>query len=252
MTMPPIFRICAIAAVVVSVLGGCVAPPKQLPATASGSKISIIDTTDDTLIRLYHAQLGAPAMNRDTVLAALAVNPNSPFNEQAQKAQKATDSRTRERLRTSVFNEFTEDVSQSELGTVLAIPVGFTVLPLEPNSSAFKVCIDAICAKPYVLKKGVGPYKLELKVTSDKFLWLSAPDGAAKKLESEFDLMGHQGYAVLYAKIDRISNDARYEPTIYASVYRVTLKKTPAYSNPTMEGIYRFTDLADIDIADKP
>lgn len=252
MTITSTFRFCVITTAVVCLLGGCVAPPKRLPATASGSKISIIDTSNDTLIRLYHAQLGAAPMNRDTVLAALAATPNSPFNEDAQKAQRATDSKTRERLRDSVFREFTEDVSQTELGTVLAIPVGFTVMPQEPNSSAFKVCIDEICAKPFLLKKGVGPYKLELKVTPENFLLLSAPDGAAKKLESQFDLMGRHGYAVLYAKIDRISNDARYAPTIYTSVYRVTLKNTPAYSNPTMEGIYRFTDLADIDITDKP
>lgn len=233
-------------------MAGCETPPKSLPATAEGKKISIIDTSDDTLIRLYHAQFGAAPMNRDTVLAALAVNANSPFNEQAKHALQATDATTRERRRASVFKEFSEDVSKSELGSVLAIPVEFTVMPLEPNSSDFRVCLDEICANPYVLKKGVGPYKLEVKVTADKFLLLSAPNGAAKKLESQFDLMGRHGYAVLYAQIDRLSNDARYAPTVYASVYRVTLKNTPTYSNPTMEGIYRFTDLADIDVSEHP
>jgi hypothetical protein len=252
MTIAPILKYCAVAAVLVTVLAGCEAPPKSLPATAAGKKISIIDTSNDILIRLYHAQFGAAPMNRDTVLAALAVNANSPFNEQAKRALQATDSTTRERLRASVFKAFSEDVSTSELGTVLAIPVGFTVTPLEPNGSDFKVCIEEICANPYLLKKGVGPYKLELTVTTDKFLLLSAPGGAAKKLESQFDLMGRHGYAVLYADIDRLSNDARYAPTVYASVYRVTLKNTPAYSNPTMDGIYRFTDLADIDITPTP
>lgn len=252
MTIAPILKCCAVAAVLVTMLGGCVAPPKSLPATASGQKISIIDPSDDILIRLYHAQFGAAPMNPDTVLAALAVNPSSPFNEQAKRALQATDTTTRERLRASVFKAFSEDVSKSELGKVLAIPVGFTVMPMQANGGDFKVCIDDICANPYVLKKGVGPYKLELTVTTDKFLLLSAPNGAAKDLESQFDLMGRHGHAVLYAQIDRLSNDARYAPTVYASVYRVTLKNTPAYSNPTMEGIYRFTDLADIDITPQP
>lgn len=238
--------------VLVTLFSGCETPPKSLPATASGKKISIIDTSDDTLIRLYHAQLGATPMNRDTVLAALAATPASPFNEQAKHALQASDATTRERLRSSVFKAFSEDVAKTDLGTVLAIPVAFTVMPLEPNANEFRICIEQICANPFVLKKGIGPYKLELTVTTDKFLRLSAPNGAAKKLESQFDLMGRQGYAVLYAQIDRISNDARYTPTVYASVYRVTLKNTPAYSNPTMEGIFRFTDLADIDVADHP
>lgn len=252
MTIAPLLKYCTLATALVTVLAGCQAPPKSLPATASGKKISIIDTSDDILIRLYHAQFGAAPMNRDTVLAALAVNPVSLFSDQAKRAMQATDATTREQLRSSAFRDFSEDASRAELGTVLAIPVAFTVMPLEPNGSAFKVCIEEICANPYVLKKGVGPYKLELTVTTDKFLLLSAPDGAAKKLESQFDLMGRQGHAVLYAHIDRLSNDARYAPTIYASVYRVTLKNTPAYSNPTTEGIYRFTDLADIDITDQP
>lgn len=252
MTIAPILKYCTLAAALVTVLAGCEAPPKILPTTASGKKISIIDTSDDILIRLYHAQFGAAPMNQDTVLAALAVNSISPFNEQSKRAMQATDATSRERLRRSVFKAFSEDVSTAELGTVLAIPVAFTVMPLEPNDSEFKVCIEEVCAKPYVLKKGVGPYKLELTVTTEKFLRLPALDGTAKKLESQFDLMGRQGYAVLYAHIDRLSNDARYAPTVYASVYRVTLKNTPTYSNPTMEGIYRFTDLADIDITEHP
>ncbi len=252
MTIAPIWKYCAIAVFLVTALAGCEAPPKTLPATASGKKISIIDTSDDILVRLYHAQFGAAPMNRDTVLAALAVNSSSAFNEQAKRALQATDATTREGRRASVFKAFSEDASKSELGAVLAIPVGFTVMPQEPNGSDFKVCIDEICANPYVLKKGIGPYKLELKVTTEKFLLLSATEGTAKKLESQFDLMGRHGYGVLYAQVDRISNDARYTPTIYASVYRVTLKNTPAYANPTMDGIYRFTDLVDIDITDHP
>lgn len=235
-----------------TLVAGCQAPPKRLPATASGKKISIIDTSNDTLIRLYHAQLGAASMNRDTVLTALAVNPASAFSEQAKRALQATDATTRERMRNIAFKAFSDDVVKTELGSVLAIPVAFSVMPLDPSGSEFKICIEDICATPYVLKKGIGSYKLELTVTKDKFLLLSAPDGAAKNLESKFDLMGRNGYAVLYAQIDRLSNEARYSPTIYASVFRVTLKNTPTYSNPTVDGIYRFTDLADIDVTVDP
>jgi hypothetical protein len=141
MTIAPVLKNCTVAAALLLTLAGCVAPPKILPATASGKKISIIDTSDDTLIRLYHAQFGAAPMNRETVLAALGMNPNSPFNEQAKHAMQATDATTRERLRSTTFKDFSDDVSRVELGTVLAIPVAFTVMPLEPSGGEFKVCI---------------------------------------------------------------------------------------------------------------
>lgn len=139
------------------------------------------------------------------------------------------------------------------VGSVLAIPVAFSVMPINSGGNTFQICIEGICAKPYVVKLGQGAYKLHLTVTAEKFLTLTATNkDDATDLESEFDSMGRQGNAVVYAKVDRISLEARYAPTVHASVYRVSLKKRPQYSETTVMAIYRYPELADIKVANSP
>lgn len=246
------FQVPAVALTLLTLLSGCEVPPKVLPATSTGQKISIVDIDDDTLIRIYHAQEGAAPMNRETVLSTLVSNRSSRFSDDAINAQKASDATARERLKNAVFKEFSDSVSKTPVGTVIAIPVSFSVSPYDPQAKRFNVCVDGICASPFLLKQGEGAYKLNLTVTSEKFLHLSSPQAEAKILESHFDAMGRNGHAILYAKVDRLSHDARYAPTLYASVFRVSLKATPTYSNPTAQGIYRFPELAEIQVGPSP
>lgn len=238
--------------VCLALLSGCEATPKSVPATASGKKIDIVNVDDDVLIRVYHAQLGAPPMNRDTVLTTLAETRSSAFSQPASVALKESDAEWREQSKNSVFRDFSEFVSKTPAGSILAVPVSFSVMPYDPNISDFQICIEGICAKPYVIKLGQGTYKLHLTVTSDKFLTLTTSFRKARDLESRFDLMGRQGNAVLYAKVDRVSLEARYAPTIYASVYRVSLKERPQYSESSVLGIYRYPELADIPLGPSP
>ena len=237
---------------VLAVLSGCEATPQSVPATASGKKITIVNTDDDVLIRVYHAQLGAPAMNRDTVLTTLAATRSSEFSQPARIALQESDASWREQSKGLVFRDFTESVQKTSLGPVLAIPVTFTVQPYNPKGNDFQICLEGICAKPYVVKLGQGAYKLHLTVTSDKFLTLSTSSEKAKDLESHFDFIGRQGQAVVYATVDRVSLEARYAPTIYASVYRVSLKERPQHSDPSIMGVYRYPELADIQITSSP
>lgn len=246
------FRCVGITLSMWALLSGCESAPKSLPALATGEKISIVDTDDDVLIRIYHAQKGAPAMSKNTVLATLAVNPHSKFHTEAKGALGAAELADREKQSNTVFQHFAEDVSKTPVGTILAIPVAFSVSSFDQSASAFKVCIEGICANPYVIKHGVGAYKLDITVTPEKFLRLSTSPQEAKVLDASFDSMDRQGHAVLYATVDRIGNEARYAPTVYASVFRVALKELPAYGNPTAFGIYRFPNLAHIQIGKNP
>lgn len=241
-----------IAVLLLALLPGCESAPKSLPATAAGKRISVIDTDDDALVRVYHAQTGAAPMNKMTVVSTLAVNPNSRFNVDAKSALSAVGPSERERLSTAAFKEFSGYAAKTAVGTVLAIPVNFSISPLDLRSGAFKVCIEGICANPYAIKLGVGAYKLNVAVTPEKFLLLSASDPEGKVLDSRFDSMGRQGHAVLYATVDRVSNEARYTPTIYASVFRVALKELPAYGNPNAQGVYHFPDIANIQVKPNP
>lgn len=235
-----------------AMLSGCEATPKSVPATASGKKIDIVNIDDDVLIRLYHAQLGSPHMHRDTVLSTLAATRASAFSEPASVALKESDASWREQSKNLVFRDFSDFVSKTPTGSVLAIPVVFSVQPYDARGSGFQICIEGICAKPFVVKLGQGAYKLHLTVTQDKFLTLSTANSNPKELESRFDMMGRQGNAVLYAKVDRVSLEARYAPTIYATAYRVSLKERPQYSEPSVMGIYRYPELADIPIGPSP
>lgn len=246
------FQFPAVALTLLTLLSGCEAPPKVLPATSTGQKISILDIDDDTLIRIYHAQERSAPMNRETVLSTLASNRSSRFSDDAINAQKASDSTARERLKNAVFKEFSDSVSKTQVGSVIAIPVSFSVSPYDPQAKGFNVCIDGICANPFQLKQGTGAYKLNLTVTAEKFLRLPSSKEEAKILESHFDSMGRSGHAILYAKVDGASLEARYAPTLYASVFRVSLKETPTYSNPTAQGIYRFPELAEIQVGPSP
>lgn len=245
-------NIFTVSVTVLTLLAGCEATPKSVPATATGKPITIINTDDDVLIRLYHAQLGAPSMNRDTVLTTLAETRASAFSQPASTALKESDASWREQSKNTVFRDFSESASKTRTGPVLAIPVNFSVMRYNPSGGDFQICIEGICAKPYVIKQGLGAYKLHLTVTSDKFLTLSTTLPKARDLESSFDMMGRQGHAVVYATIDRVSLEARYAPTIYATVYRVSLKETPRYSDPSVMGIYRYPELADIELAKSP
>lgn len=237
---------------VVALLSGCEATPKSVPSTASGQPITIINLDDDVLIRVYHAQLGAPAMHRDTVLTTLAATRSSEFSQPASMALKESDAEWREQSKGLVFRDFSKSLEKTKIGSVLAVPVAFSVQPHNPRGNDFQVCIEGICSKPYVVKLGHGAYKLHLTVTSDKFLTLSVPAEQTKDLESRFDMMGRQGHAVVYATVDRVSLEARYAPTIHASVYRVSMKERPQYSDPSIMGIYRYPVLADIKLADGP
>lgn len=252
MTVVQGFRFFAITWAVLALLSGCEATPKSVPATASGKKIDIVNVDDDALIRIYHAQLGAPPMNRDTVLTTLAQTRSSAFSQAASMALGESDASWREQSKNLVFRDFSESVSKTRVNSVLAIPVVFSVMPYDPSGSDFQICIEGICAKPYVIKLGQGAYKLHLTVTSDKFLTLSTSYRKARDLESRFDLMGRQGHAVVYATVDRVGLDARYAPTIFASVYRVSLKERPHYSEPSVMGIYRYPELADIPLGPSP
>ena len=252
--MTPINRLSlfGIAVSVLTLLSGCESTPKSLPATAAGKRISVVDTDDDALVRVYHAQIGAAPMTKSTVVSTLAVNPNSRFNADAKSALGAVDASERERLSNAVFKDFSGYAVKAPIGTVLAIPVNFSVTPLDVRSAAFKVCIEGICANPFAIKLGLGAYKLDVTVTPEKFLLLTTSAPEAKGLDSRFDSMGRQGHAILYATVDRVSNEARYAPTVYASVYRVALKEFPTYGNPNAQGIYRFPDLANIQVKPNP
>lgn len=241
-----------VAVSVLTLLSGCESTPNSLPATAAGKRISVVDTEDDVLVRIYHAQMGAAPMNKSTVVSTLAVNPNSRFSVDAKSALSAMDASERERLSNAVFKDFSGYAAKAAIGTVLAIPVNFFVSPLGLGSTAFKVCIEGICAIPYAVKLGLGAYKLDVTVTPEKFLLLSATSAEAKVLDARFDSMGRQGHAILYATVDRVNNDARYAPTVYASVFRVALKELPTYGNPNAQGIYRFPDLANIQVKPNP
>ncbi|MBK7004596.1 MAG: hypothetical protein IPH37_05145 [Burkholderiales bacterium] len=243
----------AVAGVIGVMVCGCEATPKTVPSTASGKKIDVIDLDNDSLIRIYHAQLGAPAMYRDTVLTTLAATRSSEFSQPANAALKESDTTFREQSKDLVFRDFSRSASKMSVGSVLAIPVAFSVMPINSGGNTFQICIEGICAKPYVVKLGQGAYKLHLTVTAEKFLTLTATNkDDATDLESEFDSMGRQGNAVVYAKVDRISLEARYAPTVHASVYRVSLKKRPQYSETTVMAIYRYPELADIKVANSP
>ncbi len=235
-----------------ALLAGCEATPKLVPATASGKKIGVLHIDDDTLIRVYHAQLGAPAMNRDTVLTTLAATSGSAFSQAARMALGESDAEWREQSKNLVMRDFTESVSKTAVTPVLAIPVVFSVKPYVTSGSEFQICLEGVCARPYILKLGQGAYKIHLTVTQEKFLTLSTTFRKARDLESQFDFIGRQGDAVVYATVDRVGLDARYAPTIYASVYRVSLKERPQYSEPGVMGIYRNPVLADIETGISP
>lgn len=235
-----------------ALLSGCEATPKSVPATASGKKINIINIDDDVLIRVYHAQLGAPPMNRDTVLTTLAQTRTSAFSQPAGMALGETDASWREQSKNLVFRDFSEAVSKTSVGSVLAIPVNFSVMSRTQGSSNFQICIEGICAKPYSITLGQGAYKLHLTITSEKFLTLSTSFREAKELESGFEMMGRNGKAVVYATVDRVSLEARYTPTIYATAYRVSLKERPQYSEPSVMGIYRYPEIANIQTGNNP
>ena len=235
-----------------ALLSGCEATPKSVPATASGKKIDIINIDDDVLIRVYHAQLGAPPMNRDTVLTTLAQTRSSAFSQPASMALGESDASWREQSKNLVFRDFSGSVSKTAIGAVLAIPVNFSVMPRAHKGADFQICIEGICAKPFTITLGQGAYKIHLTVTTEKFLTLSAPFKQAKELEASFDHMGRNGKAVVYATVDRVSLEARYTPTIYASVYRVSLKERPQYSEPSVMGIYRYPEIADIQTGNNP
>ena len=202
---------------------------------------------DGDLVKIYHTQPGAAAMNEDDVFASVAADSNAWYAvRQAQSIKGERDAFLKQGRMDSWFKEFRADVKKYPHTDLVAFMIGVRIDPYQMSLKQFSICIDTIescderaLSNALAAKAGVfpspggdqhhvvrrtGPYTLYVNVRSNRTVFSLGTD-QDRNLEAYLARTGRHPTAFGIARIHDVEENGPHgRHVINATLEGIVLK----------------------------